>query len=304
MEREELIRMMYEIMHVQEAEITVTQYDNRDCDMASYTGEFKTIFNSIPDFEKYHYRVTAFGKHEGFKRVSTKYYGVKTTSIGGFRVTEESYVNSFLNDMIQCYAKSKKMGLNERNLWNYNFAYVMDHDFWYTDQMKNLHQNEKEKFNYELDQLLEKLRLFQRVENLNELQEKNGIYLLVLDEYNSCYWGQSNNMRKRIMRHWSRNDYFSGTGIDMFKAYDTTRIYAAVTGGNRSTNMLEHKVIQMMPPRYTLNCLAGGDVNQLVAQKKSILKPDNKDDEFNDYQRKYYNIEERIRENRKRFIVE
>lgn len=36
---------------------------------------------------------------------------------------------------------------------------------------------------------------------------------------------QSCDIRKRIMRHWSRHDYFSGTGIDMFKAYDTTRIF-------------------------------------------------------------------------------
>ncbi len=303
MELEELMKMMYEAMHVQEAKITITQYDSDDCAVASYTGEFKTIFDNIPDFEKYYYRVTAFGKHEGFKRVTTNYYGVKTTSIGGFRLTEESYVNSVLNYMIKCYAKAKKMGLSTSDRYNYNFACVMDHDFWYIDQMKNVRQNTKEKFNYELKQLLKKFHSFKRIENLNELEGQNGIYLLVLDEYNCCYWGQSNNMRKRIMKHWSRNDYFSGTGIDMFKAYDTTRIYAAVTEGTRRTNELEHKVIQMMPPRYTLNCLAGGDGNQLVSHKKSILKPDNEDREFINYKKVYYSIEERIRENEGRFIV-
>ena len=71
-----------------------------------------------------------------------------------------------------------------------------------------------------------------QIEDLNVLNGKQGVYLLVLDRYRACYVGQSDDMRRRIMRHWSRNDYFTGSGIDMFKAHDTTRIYAAVLKEN------------------------------------------------------------------------
>ena len=299
MELEQLMQMFYESIHVQEATITIAQYGKWDNYIQSYTGEFKQIFEQIPQFDRYYYRVAALGKHESFQRVYGRHFGVKISSIGKFELSEEGFLNAYLNYMIGTYKKERD---TDKARW-YNFAYLMEHDFWYIDRMNCLKQNTEDDFNRVLEGALKKYRSFKKIEDLNLLNEVNGIYILVLDRYNACYIGQSNNMKKRIMRHWARNDYFTGAGIDMFKAYDTTRIFAAITAPGKRTNMAERKIISAIPYRYTLNYLAGGDVNQLQAEGKSILKPENTDDSFVDYTKEYYDIAERVKESQARFIV-
>ncbi|MGN0193856.1 MAG: GIY-YIG nuclease family protein [Pseudoramibacter sp.] len=282
-------------------EMTISQYDHWDREIGQYTGTFTSVFNSIPNFEKYYYRVTALGKKDVQERLSINHFGVKTTSIGGFNVSEESFINSFLNHDVSEYAKQKARGSVQTE--DFNFAYVVIHDFWFIDRMKTIQQNTPEGFNDALDKFLRKFTEFQPLENLNDVKGKNGIYLLVLDEYNVCYLGQSNDIRKRIMRHWSRNDYFTGTGIDMFKAKDTTRIYTAFTDRKRKTNSLEHWTIDEMPSRYTLNCMAGGDIDYLEENSFAIGKDPCCDDNFINYVLSYYDIAERIKKCKSRFVV-
>lgn len=282
-------------------EMTISQYDHQDCEIGRYTGTFTAIFDSIPNFSYYYFRVTALGKKEVHRRVSSEHFGVKATSIGGLKLSEESFINSFLNNNIQKYAKQKEY--NKTSLSSFTFAYELIHDFWFADRMKTLKQNTPEGFNAALNNFLRKFKEFQKVENLDALKERNGIYLLVLDEYNSCYLGQSNDLRKRIMRHWSRNDYFTGTGIDMFKAKDTTRIYVAFTEGKHQINSLEHQAINYMPARYALNCLSGGDIDYLAENELSLAKNPCPDSDFVDYVIHDYNIVERINANKGRFIV-
>lgn len=286
---------------IPDIEMTISQFDYHDCEISRYTGTFTTIFDNIPNFGKYYYRVTALGRSDSQKRVSGEHFGIKTTSIGGLKLSEESYLNSYLNYIVYEYAKQKER--DSQIPIDCNFSFVLIHDFWFIDRMRTVKQNSFEGFNAALDSFINKYSEFQKLENLNNVKGKNGIYLLVLDEYNVCYLGQSNDLRKRIMRHWSRNDYFSGTGLDMFKAKDTTRIYVALTESKHKTNALEHRVIRDMPSRYTLNCLAGGDIDYLENNNLSILKPSCPDNDFVNYVVQNYNITERINANKDRFII-
>ena len=281
--------------------MTISQYDHWDCEIGRYTGTFASIFDNIPNFERYYYRVAALGKSDMQGRLFSKHFGVRVTSIGGFKVSEESFINSFLNNEVKEYAKQKECGSVQTI--GFNFALELVHDFWYIDRMRTLSQNTPEGFNSALNDFLSKFIEFQPLENLNDVERKNGIYLLVLDEYNVCYLGQSNDIRSRVMRHWSRNDYFSGTGIDMFKAKDTTRIYYALTEKKHQTNSLEHRAISEMPSRYTLNCMAGGDIDYLAENSFSITKAPSTDGNFVNYVSQYYDIPERINSNIDKFIV-
>jgi hypothetical protein len=247
--------------------MTISQYDHTDCEIGRFTGTFTSIFDKIPDFEYYHYRVTALGKHTNYKRIVDNHFGVNTISFDGFFLTEENFLNSFLNHEIAVYAKQQKLG---HALQYFSFAYVLLHDFWFIDRMRTLNQNTPQGFQSNLDHFLSKFEQFRKLNDLNEVKEQKGIYLLVLDKYNVCYVGQAVDIRKRIMRHWSRNDYFTGTGIDMFKAQDTTRIFVAPT--ENGLNQLEHQVINVIPTRYTLNCLAGGDIDYLAKNSYDLSK--------------------------------
>lgn len=281
-------------------EMTISQYDYSDSEIGRYTGTFCSIFDNIPNFERYYYRVTALGKKDVQGRLLSEHFGVRVSSIGGFKVSEESFVNSFLNYEVKEYAKYKKSVGNQTIV--FNFAYELIHDFWYIDRMKTIKQNTPEKFNSALEGFLKKFKGFQSLKNLNDVKGKKGIYLLVLDEYNVCYLGQTNDIRTRIMRHWSRNDYFTGTGIDMFKAKDTTRIYYALAEGKNKINSLEHRVINEMPSRYTLNCMAGGDIDYLMENTFLITKTPSRDSDFVNYVTQYYNITERINADMGKFV--
>lgn len=73
------------------------------------------------------------------------------------------------------------------------------------------------------------------------------------------------------MRHWSRHDYFSGTGIDMFKAYDTTRIFV-LECSRRWINTNEYNMVNLIDSNYTLNGITGGDIEYHIKNKLPIAK--------------------------------
>lgn len=281
-------------------QMTISQYDYSDCEIGRFTGTFTSVLDNIPNFCSYYYRITALGKNDVQGRVNTQHFGVKATSIGGFNLTEEGFLNSFLNNEIQEYAKQIK---KTNSILDFNFSYILIHDFWYIDRIKTISQNTAHGFNSSLTSFLLKFKEFQQLSNLNDVADKEGIYLLVLDKYNVCYLGQAVDIRKRIMRHWSRNDYFTGTGIDMFKAKDTTRIFVALTNEKNKVNTLEHKTINAMPSRYTLNCLAGGNIDYLEKHAYALSKKPCTDNDYINYVTRNYNIIERIHANKNRFIV-
>ena len=94
---------------------------------------------------------------------------------------------------------------------------------------------DKKELDDEIRKLLLKHREIQQVVDLNACENLSGVYIMVLDYYKQIYIGQSSNVKKRIMSHWSKKKSFdrlifgqveeSVLSIDVFGALDTTRIY-------------------------------------------------------------------------------
>ena len=105
--------------------------------------------------------------------------------------------------------------------------------------------------------------------DLNKWEGKQGLYVMVLDEFKQAYIGVTSSdggIKARIRQHWSSSKAFdrllwgrvdeSIISIDSFRALDTTRIYAAKV---RNPLSLENKVIDSLPSKFVLNRVIGGD---------------------------------------------
>lgn len=112
---------------------------------------------------------------------------------------------------------------------------------------------------------------FTQTDDLNELSGKQGIYILVLDEYKQAYIGKSEaagGMKQRILNHWSKRKEFgrllngkiesSILSIDSFGALDTTRIYYKELKWFQNADEIEEKLVDSFPCDYLLNRVAGG----------------------------------------------
>lgn len=130
--------------------------------------------------------------------------------------------------------------------------------------MQYMNNLSEDKFNKEVNKLL-KLRKFIKIHDLNTCDKIEGIYILVLDKYKQIYIGMSNNIKRRIMTHWSRKMPFdrlifgsvesSVLSIDSFGALDTTRIYIYPTyNTHNEEKYLESKINS----NFLLNRTGGG----------------------------------------------
>lgn len=130
--------------------------------------------------------------------------------------------------------------------------------------MQYMNNLSKDKFNKELNKLL-KCRKFIQIHDLNDCDKIEGVYILVLDKYKQMYIGMSNNIKRRIMAHWSRKMPFdrliygsvenSALSIDSFGALDTTRIYIYPTYNiYNEEKYLESKINS----NFLLNRTSGG----------------------------------------------
>lgn len=118
-----------------------------------------------------------------------------------------------------------------------------------------------------LNALLSKRKRMRQVHDLRTLDGKEGVYILVLDDYRQAYVGTSIDMRKRIKSHWTGTKPFdrllfghkheSVIAVDAFRILDTTRIYAIPTS---ATWTVEEKVVEAFPPDYLLNRIHGGEM--------------------------------------------
>jgi hypothetical protein len=116
--------------------------------------------------------------------------------------------------------------------------------------------------------MLRKNRALKPVTHLPSLDDVQGVYVLVLDEYRQAYIGQAWNLRRRIRQHWTGTKSFdrllwgsveeSVMSIDSFRALDTTRIFAARTF---DAFELEQKLERAFPGDYLLNRIHGGEMN-------------------------------------------
>lgn len=136
----------------------------------------------------------------------------------------------------------------------------------------------------EIEGFLEQNRQFTKVSDLNLYDGKSGYYMMVLDEYSQMYIGTTNDIKRRIRKHWSNSIPFdrllfpmgnvdsSILSIDSFRALDTTRIYAYETN---KTFRSEDKFINQFPAKFMCNRMAGGKISGGLYQAIAMMKKRN-----------------------------
>lgn len=128
---------------------------------------------------------------------------------------------------------------------------------------------DRDEFNRAVEDAVAAQREMVEVTDLNKWEGKQGLYVMVLDEFKQAYIGVTSSdggIKARIRQHWSSSKAFdrllwgrvdeSIISIDSFRALDTTRIYAAKV---RNPLSLENKVIDSLPSKFVLNRVIGGD---------------------------------------------
>lgn len=128
-----------------------------------------------------------------------------------------------------------------------------------------------DKFESALEHVLAKGRTFKPVETLSDWDGVAGAYVMVFDEYKQFYIGQSNDIRRRIKKHWSSRNSFDrlifGTKydsifpVDELRALDTTRIYAA---RNINPHAVEQRAEKAADQLFCLNRMVGGSATPLT----------------------------------------
>lgn len=231
---------------------TICQYDvETDKKIAEFSGTLNVILKKIPNFKNYYYRMKKF-EYTSKEKITDTYFNVKVSDIGSLEINEADYINKRLNYFIKYFVdeNSKPLKANGifHNLLYWHFIYI----YRVTSRLYINH----DEFNNVLNEFLKENPSFIEVKDLNEVKNVNGIYLMVLDKYSGYYIGQSRNVKKRIQRHWYRRDYFTGTGIDLYKAKDTTRIYVLPVSES-DLDTYEKLYIKKLS-KYTLNVLPGG----------------------------------------------
>ena len=194
--------------------------------------EKKNIKN-LNDFYKLH------GRKPGLFPVPDYYFNIPNELFAD----EEHYTKEFVDSHYQNCMKNFDLNMNYFN--------SLDHD----------------KFNISLNSFVKK-NGFKEEFDLNNLNEVEGFYIIVLDKYNQVYIGMTNNIKKRILSHWSKKKHFSrlisGTvdnsilSIDSFGALDTTRIFYKKLNWYNDINKLEEKYIDSFNSKYVLNRVSGG----------------------------------------------
>lgn len=177
----------------------------------------------------------------------------------GYKIPNEYYIDE--NTYTDKYVKKHC----EDCLYNYdlNIKYFSTLDY-----------NEFDKY---LKKFISKNK-FKEVIDLKEVNRKDGIYILVLDEYKQVYIGISNDIKRRILRHWSSIKEFdrlifgkkekSIISIDSFGALDTTRIFYKEIHNFREIYNQEYKLVEEFRDIYKLNRVAGG----INAEENSAIR--------------------------------
>lgn len=133
---------------------------------------------------------------------------------------------------------------------------------------------DKAAFDAALSYFLSKYKQFAEVTNLNDFAGVEGFYIMVLDEYKQVYIGKTENIKRRIMQHWSKTKPFDRTlfpmyawnkstfSIDFFRALDTTRIFV---WKKRMSDGIEADLIRNFPAQFCTNRIGGDITNALQA---------------------------------------
>lgn len=127
---------------------------------------------------------------------------------------------------------------------------------------------DRDEFEEALQHVLLKGRTFKPVVSLQDWEGVAGAYVMVFDDYKQFYIGQSEDIRKRIKKHWTArkpfdrlvfgSPYNSVFPMDEFRALDNTRLYAA---RSRNPYAVEERAEKAADRRFSLNRMAGGEAD-------------------------------------------
>ena|GEM_PF-2008869 len=257
-----------------QSRMSIIQYDAGDLQVSSYTGTFEEIFSSIEKPTSFYYRVATLKQNTIRDRVKAEHFGVKTSCVGGMNFEIDEAIHRYLNHQVKKYEKGEEE----------NFFYTLCHVEWYSTLLAELKKLTSTRLKEQLDVVLKTYPGLIPVDDLNLYRKRSGIYILVLDKYNTCYVGQAVDLTGRIMGHWSKSNYFTGTGIDLFKPFDTTRIYVYPCEPEK-LSMLEYKILDMFEPRYSLNVLTGGSYDFHMENDIPLVRDDGTDDVMDEMQK-------------------
>lgn len=217
-----------------------------------------------------------FGSYEDGQ---IEHFGVKLRSNNSLRISRESF--SEPDDKIS-YAQRKNLEFKIAEGLEIIPNEVYRDELHYTDEFVKEHMDDcgenfdinmayfnslnPADFNRYLQNFVKESHLL-KIENLAEVDNVEGIYVLVLGDYSQAYIGQSTNIKRRILRHWSSKKEFDrrifGTiqnsilPIDSFGALDTTEIYYR-KASYWNIHDLEEKLVRQFDQKYLLNRVAGG----------------------------------------------
>jgi len=240
------------------------------------------------------------GNHKGYqrykcmdcnKRFDYGIYENKTRYITHFNTQIKETTYSKLTRENYCIPTNKISYVLRKSLkfWIERHDYKIPNEYYidentYTDQYVKQHY-EKCMHNYDLnmnyflqlnhDEFDKYLNSFvtknklKEIFDLKEVEQRCGVYILVLDEYNQVYIGISNNnVKERILQHWRSKKEFdrliygykeqSTISIDSFGALDTTRIFFKELKWYQDINEQEENIVSRFRKKYILNRVDGG----------------------------------------------
>lgn len=238
----------------------VHQYDQNDREIGIF--DIEALYR-CPNYRDYYYRIEPFLNTPRWKAIDS-YFGLRVSNTGSNRFDIGIYHNQLINEFISYCTNPKQL------VWILN----SNLHFHYT-ALRSLSLCKYETFNAEFSSFLRNQSLLSEIHNLKSLNGSPGLYLLVLDDYASCYVGQSTNIKRRIQQHWSKFNCGT-TGIDMFKALDTTRIFAFCIdtfASQRLMDQLEYGLIHSIDRRFLLNCLGGGTSLEILHSDSPLHDP-------------------------------
>ena len=209
-----------------------------------------------------------------------EHFGVKLTSRGKeFKLTRDEFALidtkpslCFMQSLADRNAYTDKFGTSYREEWckEYREICLKNYDL----NMQYFSMLDEEKFNRTLESFLGQYEGFQEVFDLKEYAQVEGYYIMVFDEYKQVYIGKTDNIKKRIMQHWSKSKQFDRTllpmydykkscfSVDFFRALDTTRIF--VWKKHVSTG-IENELISKYPKQFCTNRIGGDITNAIIA---------------------------------------
>ena len=217
-----------------------------------------------------------------------EYFGVKLINRGKeFKLTREGFAIisrkpslPFFPELAKINAYADENGSLYSEEWckEYHELCMKNFDL----NMKYFSMLDKNDFNNSLDTFLKRYKNFKEVTDLSTYAGSEGYYLMVLDEYKQVYIGKTEDIKKRIMQHWSKTKAFDRTlcpmyayekscfSIDSFRAFDTTRIYV---WEKKMSDGIEAELIKNFPAQFYTNRI-GGDITNALQAMATMNKRD------------------------------